>query len=173
MRGTDLREPSRLLLLQIKAEAGICSVLKSSSSAEVRVGLAGGAGKQEAGVRIAVFPELVPSPLAERFTCVGSGQRGSPALAARGPVTAARFVSAACSRLSVLFVSAVRPSGRLCVYTQPSFLSAQGTDRSPLCRGGPRELPLLCLASQRVFAAPCHPFLNVPEKRWSSLRSSE
>lgn len=76
MRGTDLREPSRLLLLQIKAEAGICSVLKSSSSAEVRVGLAGGAGKQEAGVRIAVSPELVPSPLAERFTCVGERAAG-------------------------------------------------------------------------------------------------
>ena len=47
---TNLREPPRLLLLQTKAEAGICSVFKSSSSTEVRVGLAGGAGKQQAGV---------------------------------------------------------------------------------------------------------------------------
>ena len=57
VRATDLREPSRLLL-QIKAEAGICSVFKSSSGTEVRVGLAGGAGKQQAGVAHHTLPSV-------------------------------------------------------------------------------------------------------------------
>ena len=89
MTATGLREPPRLLLLPVKAEAGVCSVFKSSSSTEVRVGLAGGAGKQQAGVAHHTLPSVVTSLLsAERSSPVsGSVQLDFPALAACTPVT--------------------------------------------------------------------------------------
>lgn len=133
------------------------------------MGLAGGRGSNRQESPHHGPPELVPSLRSRSAlaTCVGKQAAGfSRAGGTRPCHPCALPVSTACSRLGVRLVSGAAERSAVRVHTAliSGPFAPRSLARAPCAAGGPVSSPFCAWRRQRVLAAPCHPFLNVPEQ---------